>query len=264
MFRFTALVRKPGLRFSQALSEHLGKTKIDLAIALRQHKHYVKALEQVGGRVEYLPTLDSLPDATFVEDTAVILEDNILLCPMKELSRKEEVPHTATAIKKYRNCVTLNPPATLDGGDVMSTPDTIFVGLSKRTNSEAVQALAKLTSKNIVPVAVTKGLHLKSATTYLGNNLIIIDPSRVDTSNLKHFDWIEVSASDSYAANCLALGDTVLMPAGFQKVRDKIRLHNLKTLELEMSEFEKADGSITCLSLILPVETNTSRRPPNS
>ncbi|MBC8287212.1 MAG: hypothetical protein H8E42_07035 [Nitrospinae bacterium] len=252
MTAFTALVRKPGLNFHQALSGHPEKNDTDLAIALSQHEGYVDALKQVGGNVEYLPPQDNLPDATFVEDTAVILENKFLLCPMKEPSRQAETQFTATTLKTYRDCVTLDSPATLDGGDVMDTPDTIFVGLSKRTNLRAIQALSKLTSKKVVPVAVIKGLHLKSATTFLGNNLLIIDPTRVDASNLKQFDWIEVSEDESYAANCLTLGSTVLMPAGFLNVRNKIQAHGFKTLELEMSEFEKADGSITCLSLIIP------------
>ncbi|SVC64716.1 uncharacterized protein METZ01_LOCUS317570 [marine metagenome] len=115
-----------------------------------------------------------------------------------------------------------------------------------------VEALSKLTSKRVIPVAVTKGLHLKSATTFLGNNLLIIDPSRIDVSNLQHFDWIEVTESESYSANCLVLGNIVLMPTGFPNVSDKIRAHGLEALELEMSEFEKADGGVTCLSLIIP------------
>jgi dimethylargininase len=249
---FTALVRKPGLSFPQALSGHPEKSSIDLATALSQHEDYVKALQQVGGNVEHLPSQDQLADATFVEDTAIVLEDKFLLCPMKELSRQTEVQSTATALKTYRDCIEMDPPATLDGGDVMDTPDTIFVGLSKRTNLRAIQALSELTSKKVVPVSVTKGLHLKSAATFLGNNLLIIDPTRVDASNLQYFDWIEVSENESYSSNCLALGNTVLMPAGFPNVRDKIQSHGRETIELEMSEFEKADGSITCLSLIIP------------
>ncbi len=249
---FTALVRKPGLKFPQALSEHPGKNNIDLATALSQHENYVEALKRAGCKVEYLPIQDNLPDATFVEDTAVILADEILLCPMKELSRQDEVQSTAAVLKTYGDCVTLDSPATLDGGDVMDTPDAIFVGLSKRTNLRAIHALAKLTSKKIVPVAVTKGLHLKSAATFLGNNLLVIDPKRVDASNLKQFDWIEVTENESHAANCLALGNRVLMPAGFPNISEKIRAHGFETLELEMSEFEKADGGVTCLSLIIP------------
>ena len=171
---------------------------------------------------------------------------------MKELSRQAETQFTASVLQTYQDCSALNSPATMDGGDVIDTPDAIFVGISKRTNLRAIETLSKLTSKKVVPVTVTKGLHLKSATTFLGKNLLIIDPTRIDSSNLKHFDWIEVSGSESYSANCLALGNIVLMPAGFQNIRDKIRAHGLKTLELQMSEFEKADGSITCLSLIIP------------
>jgi dimethylargininase len=256
MSAFTALVRKPGLSFPKALSGHPEKNRIDLATALSQHEGYVKALQQAGGIVEYLPPQDQLADATFVEDTAIVIEDKFLLCPMKELSRQDEVQSTADVLKTYRDCITMDSPATLDGGDVMDTPETIFVGLSKRTNLRAIQALSKLTSKKVVPVAVTKGLHLKSTATFLGNNLLILDPTRVDASNLQHFDWIEVSESESYSANCLALGNTVLMPTGFPNVRDKIHAQGRETIELEMSEFEKADGSITCLSLIIPKQTS--------
>jgi len=246
---FKALVRRPGQSFPRALSEHPNKSSIDLATALKQHEAYVKALQQAGGNVSYLPTQDQLPDSTFVEDTAIILENKFLLCPMKELSRKDEVQSIIAILKTYRDCITIEFPATLDGGDVMETPDAFYVGLSKRTNLRALQALTKLTSKKVTPVAVAKGLHLKSATTFLGNNLLIIDPTRVDASNLKHFDWIEVN--EPYSANCLALGNTVLMPAGFPNIRNKIQNHGRETIELEMSEFEKADGGLTCLSLII-------------
>ena len=249
---FTALVRKPGLKFSQAISEHPQKVDIDLARALRQHQCYVNTLKEAGGKVEFLPPQNHLPDATFVEDTAVVLEDKILLCPMQEPSRQEEVQFTATALKKLGDCVTLSSPACLDGGDVMITPNTIFVGLSKRTNSQAVEALSELTAKKVISVEVTEGLHLKSATTFLGNNLLILDPSRINTTHLKQFDWIEVAENESYSANCLALGNRVLMPAGFQNVSKKIRAHGFETVELEMNEFEKADGAVTCLSLIIP------------
>ena len=249
---FTALVRKPGLNLTQALSGNMKKNDIDLAVALSQHKAYVKALKELGGNVIFLTTQNHLPDATFVEDNAIILEGKFLLCPMKELSRQPETKLIATELETYRDCLTLDSSATMDGGDVMDTPDTIFVGLSKRTNLRAIKSLSKLTSKRVLPVAVKKGLHLKSCTTFLGNNLLIIDPTRVDTSNLKHFDWIKVSKNESYSANCLALGNNVLMPTGFQNVREKINAKGLKTLELEMSEFEKANGSITCLSLIIP------------
>ena len=253
MHSFTALVRKPGQNFTQALSEHSEKNNIKLGLALQQHKDYVKALEEVGGHIEYLPSQENSPDATFVEDAAIILNDKALLCPMKELSRQTEVESIAKTLKPRIECVNMDPPATLDGGDVMMTPDTIFVGISKRTNINAVKALEKLTPKKVIPVVVKKGLHLKSAVTYLGNNLLVIDSSRIETSNLKQFEWINVN--HSYSANCLALGDHVLMPSGFPDVHEKIISSGFKAVELEMSEFEKADGAITCLSIILTEKT---------
>ncbi|MZH03535.1 MAG: hypothetical protein F3745_09130 [Nitrospinae bacterium] len=252
MSSYTALVRKPGESFPNAISGHPDKDSINLSKAINQHEAYVKALQKAGANVKHLPTQDQLADSTFVEDTALVLEDKFLLCPMKEPSRQDEVQSTADVLKTFRDCVTIDFPATLDGGDVIDTPDTIYVGLSKRTNVRALQALSKLTTKKVTPIAVTKGLHLKTAATFLGNNLMILDPTRIDSSNLKHFDWIEVRESESYSANCLALGNTVLMPAGFPNVREKIHSHGRETLEVKMSEFEKADGSITCLSLIIP------------
>ena len=111
----------PILNFSQALSEHPQKNNIDLASALLQHEGYVKALQEIGGKVEHLPPQDHLPDATFVEDTAVILHDKILLCPMKEPSRQEEVQSIASVLKTHGDCMKLDSYATLDGGDVMQT-----------------------------------------------------------------------------------------------------------------------------------------------
>ena len=103
----------------------------------------------------------------------------------------------------------------------------------------------------MVSVRVIKGLHLKSAVSYLGKNTLLINPERVDTGSFKNFKWIEVEEKDSYAANCLAINNQVLMPKGYQKVKKKIIQQGFETIELEMSEFEKADGGITCLNLIL-------------
>ena len=134
---------------------------------------------------------------------------------------------------------------------VLVTEQVVYVGQSTRTNREAVTALADCCGKPCVPVAVHRGLHLKSSVSFLGGNLLVIDPSSVETSSFKNFEWIEVDESERYAANCLTLGKFVLLPADFPKVADKIRAHGFQIIELEMSEFEKADGGVTCLSLII-------------
>tara|TARA_Y100001936_G_C15716633_1_gene478793 strand:- start:218 stop:664 length:447 start_codon:yes stop_codon:yes gene_type:complete len=139
----------------------------------------------------------------------------------------------------------------LDGGDILNTPEVVFAGLSNRTDAKAIKFLSEQISKKVVPVAVINGLHLKSSVSYLGKNVLLINPERVDVGPFKSFKWVEVEEKDSYAANCLAIKEQVLIPKGYQKVREKIKQHGFETIELEMSEFEKADGGITCLNLML-------------
>ncbi|GJL79607.1 MAG: dimethylargininase [Nitrospinaceae bacterium] len=247
----TALVRKPSPAFVNAISCHPQKHQIDYQLACEQHQQYIDALQQAGAQVVTLEPLNDFPDSPFVEDTAVIFGQEAWICSMKAESRQGETKSVAEVIKNYRAIKQLKPPATLDGGDVLMTSDAVFVGQSTRTNREAVEALQRSCTKPCLPVAVKRGLHLKSAASYLGGNLLVIDPASIDASLFQSFEWIEVEENERYAANCLTLGKFVLMPAGFPRVADQIRSHGFQTLELKMSEFEKADGGVTCLSIIL-------------
>ena len=253
MQSFTALVRPPGISFPQAISNHPQKTEINYFRALNQHQNYVSALKQIGGKILSLPPVNSLPDSTFVEDTAFVFGETAFLCSAKEKSRRNEVESVAKILKDHLKLLQLKP--YLDGGDILNTPEVIYVGLTSRTDAKAAKFLSKHICKKMVCIPVIKGLHLKSAVSYLGNNILLISPERVETSVFKNFKWIEVEERDSYAANCLALGNRVIMPAGFQKVNEKIRQYGFETIELEMSEFEKADGGVTCLSLIISSES---------
>jgi len=248
MESFSALVRPPGANFSSAISSHPQKNQISYEKALNQHQHYVDALKQMGGKIFSLPPEDSLPDSTFVEDTAFIHRGKAFLCSAKEESRRNEVESVAKALKDHLEILQLEP--YLDGGDILDTPEAIFAGLSNRTDTKAIQFFSEQVSKKVVPVLVTKGLHLKSAVSYLGENVLLINPERVDNGPFKSFKWIEVEEKDSYAANCLAMKNRVLIPKGYPKVREKILQQGFETIELEMSEFQKADGGITCLNLI--------------
>lgn len=248
----TALVRKPSPAFVKAISSHPQKNQIDYPLALEQHQRYTEALKQAGVRIAALEPLADFPDGPFVEDAAVILDHAAIICRMKEESRRGELAAAAEAIKNHRTLKHLKSPATLDGGDVLMTDAAGYVGQSTRTNREAVEALAAACGKPCLPVSVNRGLHLKSAVSYLGGNLLVIDPASIDPSPFKSFDWIQVDEQDRYAANCLTLGKFALMPAGYPRVADRIRRRGFETIELEMSEFEKADGGVTCLSLIIP------------
>ena len=246
-----ALVRPPSLNFLNALSGHPQASHIDFQLALKQHKAYCEALQIAGLAVEILEPLDDFPDSVFIEDNAVILEGRAVLCSMKEVSRRGEVSFLADTLQSRLPTLQLQAPVFIDGGDVLQTEDTVFVGLSQRTHREVVEALQSLTPKPVVPVHVKQGLHLKTSVSSLGNHLLIIQPSQVDTEPLNGYEWIEVDEEEAYAANCLTVGNYVILPAGFPKLEQRIQAHGFSTLLVEMSEFQKADGGVTCLSLFL-------------
>lgn len=247
-----ALVRSPSPAFTQALSNHPDKKSIDFSRALEQHRGYVQALLDLGVDVRELGPLDAFPDSTFVEDNAVVFEDCAVLCTMGAESRRGELFYTQSILQPMIRVERLQPPAYLDGGDVLQTENTVFVGMSQRSNPPSIDALAPFTKKKVVPVPVLKGLHLKTAASYLGSNIILLDPECVDAQAFGDCELIRVNPDESYAANCLKVGDSVLVAKGFPKTRAQINQRGLDTREVEMSEFEKADGGLTCLSLFLP------------
>jgi len=246
-----ALVRPPSKNFSKALSEHPEATSINFQKARQQHAAYCEALKTAGLAVEVLEPLDAFPDSVFIEDNAVILDGRAVLCSMKEASRKNEVAFLADTLQSRLPVLRLQAPVFIDGGDVLQTESTVFVGLSQRTHREAVEALQSLTHKPVVPVHVKQGLHLKTSVSALGNDLLIIQPSQVDTEPLNGYEWIEVDEDEAYAANCLAVGNHVILPAGFPKLEQRIQAHGFSTVPVEISEFQKADGGVTCLSLLI-------------
>ena len=245
-----ALVRPPGSSFVNALSQKPGNAAIDAALARHQHQGYVEALEQAGAVVVSLEPLENFPDSVFVEDTAIILKNGALICAMKEKTRRDETACIQSAIKKYRQLETLRPPVSIDGGDVLDAGKFLFVGQSKRTNIEAVKALEEFTDQQVVPVPVLHGLHLKTSATCIGQNIIVLDPKCIDPSAFKQFAVIEVASEESYAANCLAIGDNVLVASGYPRLEERLRKRGFHVIPVPMSEFAKAEGSLTCLSLL--------------
>lgn len=244
-----ALVREPAPPFARALSSHPAKNTIDVRQALRQHRAYVRALQQAGAQVTSLPPEETLADAPFVEDTAIVLGDRALICSPKAPSRRGEAQSVIPEIKKYRRLEVLAPPIFIDGGDVLNVGGTLYVGLSRRTNRQAIEYLRTQTSQPVVAVPVLHGLHLKSAVSRLNDETLLIDPRRVEAAAFKTFRRIEVTAEET--ANCLAIGKHAILPAGYPRVARQIEALGLAVLPVPMSEFEKADGGVTCLSLIL-------------
>jgi dimethylargininase len=246
-----ALVRQPSKNFANALSEHPEATSINLTKARQQHAAYCEVLKTAGLDVEVLEPLDDFPDSVFIEDNAVIFEGRAVLCSMKATSRRGEVSYLADTLQSRLPILRLQAPVFIDGGDILQTEDTVFVGQSQRTSSEAIEALQSLTPKQVIPVTVKQGLHLKTSVSFLGKNLLVINPAQVETKPFREFEWIEVNEDEAYAANCLAVGENVILPAGFPKLEQKIQARGFSIFPVAMSEFQKADGGVTCLSLLI-------------
>lgn len=250
-----ALVRAPGSSFVHAISEQAGKHGINVERACEQHRIYVKALQSAGLSVVVLDADENFPDGPFVEDTALILPDRAWICSLKAESRRGEPETLLEEIRRHRPVETIHPPAFIDGGDVLSIEGTLYIGLSKRTNRTALEILGA--HYRVIPVPVLEGLHLKSSVSYLGRNILVINPTKLETSAFASYEWIAVKNHES--ANCLSIGNRVFMPAGYPRLADCIRGKGFDVVELPIGEFEKADGGITCLSLIIPPTPKQSR-----
>lgn len=227
--------------------------RIDVDLAKKQHAEYCRVLHELGLKLIWVRGDNTLPDSCFVEDTAVVFGEKAVLCNMKAKSRVKEVIEVAKVLEKLKETYYIKPPATIDGGDVLRVEDRVLVGLSKRTNLQAISQLERIlerTELKIVPVKVHDVLHLKSVCTYLGNNYVILAEGYFGKGILRDFKKIVVPTGEEYGADCLAVNGTVLVAKGYSKTKELIQKEGFVVKELEMSEFRKGEGALTCLSII--------------
>src|SRR5712691_5053327 len=203
------------------LSFH-ARQPIDLAKAIAQHKAYRDCLATLGVRIVSLPAVPGLPDAVFVEDPAVVVDEIAIISIMGAPSRRPETNSLAKTLSRYRPLKFLTEPATLDGGDVLRVGRSVFVGLSRRTNRDGIDQLGDLLRPydyQVQPVEVRGCLHLKSACSYIGNDTVLVNRSWIDAERLRAFALLDVPEDEPAAANALLLNDVVIMPASFPKTR---------------------------------------------
>jgi len=227
--------------------------RIDIDLAKRQHAEYCKALQKLGLELIWIKGDNTLSDSCFVEDTAMVFAEKAVICNMSVESRVEEVVEVAKVLEELKETYHIKPPATIDGGDVLKIEDKAFVGLTTRTNLHAVQQLRSILENShveVVPVKLHNILHLKSACTYLGDNHVILSKGYFNTDILRDFKKIVVPNGEEYAADCLAINRTVLMAKDYPKTRKLIEKEGFSVKELNVSEFRKGDGALTCLSII--------------
>ena len=230
---------------------------IDVAKASAQHRAYQDCLSTLGVQIVSLPAEPDLPDAVFVEDPAVILDEVAIISIMGAPSRRPEVPSIAVELSRYRPIKQLVEPATLEGGDVIHVGRSVFVGLSQRTNREGFRQLRDILRAydyQVEAVDVDGCLHLKSACSYIGNNSILINRSFVDPEQFRGFDLIDVAEEEPAGANALLVNDVVIIPASFPKTRALLEQRGYCVRTIDLSELQKAEAGVTCTSLIFNYE----------
>lgn len=252
-----SLTRAISPRLADCELSFLTRSPIDLERAEKQHEAYERALEERGCRVRRLPGLPESPDGVFVEDTAVVLDEVAVLCRPGADSRRSEVDSTAGVLREYRGIVALEAPAALDGGDVLRLGRNLFVGKSRRSNAAGVEQLRSLLAPfgyGVEAVDLRDCLHLKSAVTQVGEAILLINHRFVDRAVFGDWQTIEVDPSEPHGANALWLRGAVLYPEQHPLTRRRMETAGLRVLSLDLSELAKAEGGVTCCSLVFPVE----------
>ena len=245
-----ALVREPGDRYTLCISSHPLRHTIDVSLARRQHAEYCRILSELGLEVIHLPRDDDHPDSCFVEDNAVIHGRRALICRMAKESRRGEEVAVEEALREYMPVKRAVPPATIEGGDVIHLPDHLISGVTQRTNREGIAQMEAWFNVKVETIADPRIVHLKSYVTYLGRGMMIATRTYADHPALRAFNVLVVPDDESYAANTLAIGDTVLMPRGYPKLQRLVKEAGFDVIPVNVSEFQKCEGALTCLSLL--------------
>jgi dimethylargininase len=252
-----ALTRPVPASIASCQLTHLARVPIDLAHARMQHAEYERALARAGCDIRQLPAADDDPDSVFVEDTAVVLDEIAIITRPGAESRRGETPAVADAIRPYRQLELLSAPATLDGGDVLRLGRMLYVGVGARTNAAGVAQFAEIVKRHgydVTTVDVGRCLHLKSAVTEAATDVVIINPQWVDAALFKGLHTIDVDPSEPFAANVLRLGPTVLCASRYERTNSRLFAAGLEVQTVDVSELAKAEGGVTCCSVIFKNE----------
>jgi dimethylargininase len=250
----TALTRPPTDAIAHCELTHLERQPIDVALAIEQQRAYERALEECGARVVSLAPEPDLPDAVFVEDTAVVLDDVAVIARPGAASRQAETESVSRVLSDFRPLVHLAEPATLDGGDVLRVGNQMFVGVSTRTNAEGIRQIGTIARRHgceTRPVPVGDCLHLKSACTHVGGGLLIVNPALVDVDLFVEFELLHVLPDEPGAANTVLVGECVMIAESFPGTADLLVRLGLDVHTVDLSELQKAEAGGSCMSILL-------------
>lgn len=251
-----AITRSVSRSIQRCELEHLPRQAIDFSLAKRQHRNYEETLGQLGLCLLRLPELPHLPDSVFVEDTALLFDELAVITRPGARSRRPETESMEQVLSHFRRLFYIQPPAVLDGGDVLLIGKSVYVGLSTRSNKAAIAQLQGIVAPfgyTVQGVPFSGCLHLKTAATLITDNTLLVNPDWVDPS-LFPVDHITVDQSEPFAANALWLGKRVIYPSSCPKTLGKIENTAISIHTVDLSELAKAEGAVTCCSLIFRLE----------
>lgn len=246
---------------TRAVSPHLARCEltyrarecVDYERAVRQHEAYRDFLRRCGAQIINLEACDAHPDCCFVEDTAVVLDEVAVIASMGASSRRGETHAVEKLLSSHREVKRISLPATLDGGDVVRLGRQLFVGRSRRTNLEGIEALARIARPlgySVTAVEVKGSLHLTTACSALNEETVLLNPRWIDAERFARYWVLPVPPDEPWAANTLRAGDTVCVEAGAPRTVELVKRHCPRVEVLDISEFRKAEGSLSCLSIL--------------
>lgn len=250
----TALTREVSPSIQSCELTHLDRRVIDLDEARRQHGIYEEALRTCGCRVVRLPPAPEQPDAVFVEDTAVVVDEIAVITRPGAPSRRPETTSVSEALKNLRPLQHIEAPGILDGGDVLRVGRRIWVGLSKRSNQAGLAQLRTILQPfgyRVEGAEVHDCLHLKSAATAIGEEVVLADPAWIDAGQFGVSTVIEVDPAETGGANALLIGSRLIYPEEFPLTRHRLVEAGYDVIPVPASELAKAEGAVTCCSIVL-------------
>lgn len=248
-----AIVRTPGRSIVKGLSDSktLGLPKYEQTMI--QHQSYIDALTKCGLDVLVLEPCEEYPDSTFVEDVALITPNCAIITRPGVPSRRGEVHEIGFLLKqKFNNIEAIEAPGTIEGGDIMMIGDHYYIGLSERTNLEGAKQIIQILSKYGMSgstISLNKVLHLKTGLSYLEENNLVVCGEFINDASFRRYNPIEIPEKESYAANCIWVNESVIIPLGYPTTKQRITNAGYPVIETDVSEFQKLDGGLSCLSL---------------
>lgn len=259
--RYVAITRDISSSIDRCELTHLARQKINVELAHEQHAGYRECLRQLGAMVVRLPASDHHPDATFVEDTAVIMDEGAVICSMGTPSRRDEPESVCRHLERYRRTYQIDSHASIEGGDVLKIGRVFLIGRSTRTNDAGIEAFRRIVEPwgySVTPVPVAGSLHLKTAVCALDERRCLLNPDWIDTSEMSQFELWEVPSSEPFAANILRIGNHIVVAQHHPRTAELLSHQGYEVTTVDVSELAKAEAGLTCLSLVFRVDMSQS------